>query len=800
MHTRLSAVWLAACAMSAPLCAAEPAEDTAAATLPAAEQPAAALSPSGTAPAAAVTAPDSGMDFNALDARVQGALLFGGSSPVSFSGEARLKIQEHFLTDRPSFMATDQSWTAAGYEGNESMLRVGMVVRPNRNAVLWSKIGFQNTLPGNFLNVGPGNDGYTRAQERHDKTETSANIHEDMAAGLAIRTVPASAWLRMGNVIWTEASPLTIWKAQPRTFAWEYLPYEVEQPVSRYYEYNLARGEKTGRAAWNKKPFNGLELRSIHLPGNLQFGLLYGTFERFDNFEREYIDFSGDLAYSGDNTEAKGRGIGDSHRHLFHARVAIEKLFNSLTLGYNAMVLDYKPDVALTTGFRNIFGFNSVRAARDSSGALFQYYLGGGFVKEPQVHSLDLRGNIGESFEIHSDVALGFLDTTYHRFGVDSAFKDENDPTTKYYTAFHRTETKRTDYVPALFTKLRYKAPISVQADMAWIPKGFYSPFSFAAPADAFYPFGANMVGGGKFVARGEGSPYIQNMGGMQLSLHANPGYGHFRVAYGQHFQLEKARDLIFFPYRLNGQDMSSFFQSSYNRWGNHLIDHSLDAKYRKRIGDETYRTTEYLNPLGPDAGGMRTDYLSTYEGFVPYENAAQAEAAVTNPATTSIYTRSPNIPEHRKWTFNLELDASKDVGPLVGYGRELFLGGYAALNGVSQDFRALAFSDDDMMLWGAYVRIEPAIAITEKLYLLALGGFETWRAEKAYMDDPVTQVVGLVPLEYNDYAAGIGFDWEFGARIGLHARYKWFKHVDENFTDNNWTGRIMSAEIKTWF
>jgi hypothetical protein len=28
----------------------------------------------------------------------------------------------------------------------------------------------------------------------------------------------------------------------------------------------------------------------------------------------------------------------------------------------------------------------------------------------------------------------------------------------------------------------------------------------------------------------------------------------------------------------------------------------------------------------------------------------------------------------------------------------------------------------------------------------------------------------------------------------------KWMKHDDANFTGNNWTGRLMSAEIKTWF
>jgi hypothetical protein len=166
------------------------------------------------------------LDLDDLDARTRSTLLFGGSSPVSFSGEARVKFQDHYMRDFPLFMKEDRARMGVGYEGNESILRLGMVVRPNRSTVLWSKIGFQHTMPGNFLNGNqpPGQDGFEPIQDRHDKMEITGNIHEDMSAGLAIRTVPASAWLRMGNVLWTEASPLTIWKAQPRTFAWEYLP------------------------------------------------------------------------------------------------------------------------------------------------------------------------------------------------------------------------------------------------------------------------------------------------------------------------------------------------------------------------------------------------------------------------------------------------------------------------------------------------------------------------------------------------------------------------------------------------
>ena len=91
---------------------------------------------------------------------------------------------------------------------------------------------------------------------------------------------------------------------------------------------------------------------------------------------------------------------------------------------------------------------------------------------------------------------------------------------------------------------------------------------SFAALVDAFFPFGSNLLGPGKFIGRGEASPYTKNMAGFNLTLAPKlTGYGHLRVSYGQHFQLEAARDVLYFPYRLNGQDLFSFLHSSYNRW-----------------------------------------------------------------------------------------------------------------------------------------------------------------------------------------------------------------------------------------
>ncbi|MDB5106203.1 MAG: hypothetical protein JWP91_3892 [Fibrobacteres bacterium] len=733
-----------------------------------------------------------------LESKVRSTLLFGGSSPVSFSGEARLRISEHDFSEYPNYLIRDQTWTQADYEGNESMLRLAMVVRAGRNAVLWSKLGFQNTLPGIFLNKEAADgSGFTRAQNRHDKSEVTANIHEDMAAGLAIRTVPASFWVRMGNVLWTEASPLTIWKAQPRTFAWDYLPYEVEQPVGRYYEYNIAKGEKSGRAAWNKKPFNGVDLRSIDLPAGLQLALLWGTFERYDNFEREFVDFSSDLALADLANDAKQQGIGDSFRHMYHARLAKEKALGGLTLGINTVGIRYKSEIALNQAWRNNFSVREALIADTANNRQLRFLNGQGFYKQPKVWSMDLKGAVNENLDVHFDLALGLLDTVWMRYSVDSAGTDSLGH--KSYNGIASSRTASADPVPAAFARIRSRYGIPVQADIAYIPKGFYSPFSFATPVDAFFPVGSNMVGAGKFIGRGEGSPYSQNMAGLNLSVSPNVGYGHFRVGYGQHFQPSVARDVLYFPYRLNGQDFNSVFQTSYNRWGNNLVDHSLTTgKYPRRLGDESFRTPEYQNPYGPEAGGLRSDYLSIYEGFVPYDNAAQADSNLTHP--TGILTRSPFVPEHRKWAFNFELDGAADIGPRIGYAHDLFLSGYFALNGVSSRFRPLAFSPADLMLWGTYFRAEPAIALTDKFYLLGLAGFENWRSDQAYMEDPASGAVVRVPIAYRDYAYGGGFDWDFASRTGLHGRYKWMKHTDEFFSANDWTNALVSAEIKMWF
>ncbi|MCL2182779.1 MAG: hypothetical protein FWB85_04840 [Chitinispirillia bacterium] len=884
-----------------------------------------------------------------LEAKVRSTLMSGGSSPVSFAGESRVKMQYHNLGfDAPGYMLADRSYLQSGWEGNENIFRLGMVVQPGRNTVLWSKIGFQSVFTGNHHYSSSDNgsanwpDGLVPYQYRHDKGKTSLSIHEDMSAGMAVRTQPASFWVRLGNTMWTEASPLTVWKSQPRTFAWEYLPFEVEQPIARYYEYNIAKGEKSGRAAWNKKPFNGINVESINLPYDLYANFVYGTFERFDNFEREYVDFAGDLGYADgyglESPPFKSHGIGDSYRHVIHGRLAKSKMFGDMTLGLNYVGIDYKDDVIRT-------------GKLDDDGQRPVYYLlrefrgnDSVFVKEPKTISVDLRGPAGRNFSMHADVAVNWTDTVWY---IDPVAADNDNPDftgrhMNYGPADGRITVNRQYHIRAhnpdwyseravstsginlaAYIKLNYTGVLPAELDLAWISPDFYSPFSFATPVDAFYAFGSNMVGAGKFIARGEGSPYTQNMTGANFTFNPTlPGYGHLRVKYGHHMNInEEGRDLLFFPYRLNGSDMFTLFHSSYNRWGNGLIDNSVRARaatYKGRLGDESFWHISSFNTnadmrqvAGPGAGGLRSDFLSMMEGFVPYKDAAEAyrnfasripveqgDASVAswlspaaedffkerttitnqsfevfgpNEAGDTVLLSSTNtswVPVSRKHTFNLEFDAAYDIGPLIGYKKDLFVGGYAGLQGVTRGFSGSSLIDingngENTLLWSLYARLEPAWALHKNFYLLGLLGYENWRAQDSWMmlrylsgavlhpdvlRNPTTGVgllpgqSGLtaedvfvkVPIDYQDWALGLGFDWDMLERVGLHGRVKWMSHTDKGLNDfldgkaaqrrdlnaqreaageaplpdintspanrNDWATWVVSLELKTWF
>jgi hypothetical protein len=808
-----------------------------------------------------------------LEEKVLSTLLFGGSAPVSVSGDARLKGTHHLFTEYPQYLGPHlRSETSSDSVDGEREaflptggVRLGMVVQPSRSFTLWSKLGFTSKMTGNRIRtLDATNNGFSTAQTHYYSGNLPVAIFEDMCAGVAVTTVPVSFWIKMGSILWTEASPLTIWKAEPRKFAWEYLEYEEEQPASEYYKTNVSEGEGTGRSAWNKKAFNGLNLESISLPLDFYVDLLYAKFSDYDLFERECMDFSGDLGYSGEeiNKPIIQTGYGDSYHHAVHARIA--KKLNDLTLGVNYSGITCSEDIIYAQNpfgiyFNSMFNleysptsklwataYNYITDANGNKTDSIPLDCGKGFYKQPKAFSIDLKGKLSEHFTLRSDIGVSRIDTTWI-FGDTVRTTREKIPLT-----VQKTEYTSSDLIPALYANLEFASKnIDMAADLAYMQRGFYSPFSFVNPMDAFFAFGSNLVGEGTFSAKTEASPYCQNMAGAQVTIKPKvPGQGHFSIKYGQHFQPQTARDLLFFPYRLNGMDLNSVITSSYNMDGLGTVDYPIyGVKYNRRLGDESYDPQRDLNgnenpyahiEESPDKGGLHADFLSMYEAFVPYDDPVLLlnnikskrgliahlrqngpgdigkvikdngdTITVTNAAGLS--DENGFVPMHRKYTGNLEFDAAYDIGPLVHYKNKMYLSGYIAINGISTALKLLDLNekDNDMLLWSSYYRFEPAIALTNGFYLDILLGYENWRSNKSWMnlavgpdgkEDMVNPIVKKVPINYKDRAYGVGFDWDVFDRTALHFRCKWLTHTDVSFTDNNYQTYLTSLELTTFF
>ncbi len=169
------------------------------------------------------------------------------------------------------------------------------------------------------------------------------------------------------------------------------------------------------------------------------------------------------------------------------------------------------------------------------------------------------------------------------------------------------------------------------------------------------------------------------------------------------------------------------------------------------------------------------------------------------------------------------------DIGHWFGTDRNIMMTAFVALSGVSTSFAPIAVSEKsfDMLMTSFYGQFEPTIAVTPTFHMVGILGLETFRAENAYRLYMVPNVIskptkekptyfyevgdkvvenkadyyyGKAPINYKDFAIGLGFDWDFSDRVGLHFRYKFMTHSDETVSENNWHSHYIAAETKAWF
>lgn len=391
-----------------------------------------------------------------LEGLVRRSIVNGGTKPVSFAGEADAKLVASSFFVYPQWMQADKT----EFKNSSVTLRMAMVAKPHRNLTLWSKLAFNNALMGYMKQRGVvrGSDltddttGIYAPSSGDMNDKKPVVLYEDMAVGMIMSAGPVSFNFKAGGVLWNEMSPLTVWKTQPRMFGWDYLPYELEQSTAMFYDYATVKGFKEGRAAWNKKPFQGLQLESIDLPWNLYFNTLYGYYE---GYNKNYpwllpTDKTNELQYTSSDggqvsrtATTKGIGMGDTYRPVWFLRLAKGEIPGGITAGANWFQYNIDKDYPLQ--WNKDYGYSltgpydakspvataptygNYRVAGGDTGVVWNSASTTGkrytnnFYIEPRVGSVDFRRNIPGGLSFHIDVGASYVDSVWYKVGARKA-------------------------------------------------------------------------------------------------------------------------------------------------------------------------------------------------------------------------------------------------------------------------------------------------------------------------------------------------------------------------------------------
>lgn len=711
--------------------------------------------------------------LDTLSSNMESTLLGKDDLPVAVSGFMAFRVKNfHYSNTSPAF-ASDKARMAV-----DAIFKANIVAMPNSYMTLWTNFAFPFDLSGTFGNkYATQPTGVPTYDERvlydHSTDYYSSTIDEEFNVGADIRAGVFGAYITAGGVIWMNSSPLTIWEREtaPR-FAWQYELFEDEKTVSTYYKEKVFKPVKEGgRAFWTNRSFGGVFANVYQLPYNMKAQLLVSQPMDADMGTRDGLRL-----YAGQPGELETYGLHDLRGSIYHARVAKDKILDNLTVGANYIGVVFDKGIIYEDEFRGQW----ITAGYDP------------MLLNTHVASIDVKGNITPKLYLMADIALSMTDSINFYESEEAAHGFADDA---YNSAMATPQV-------GVYIKAQSKYidgwPITVEG--IYLPKDFYSPYSLSNPSrftswrkDEAYLNGGSLR-------------YTPNMMGLNFKLEPTFNRGYFDLQYGQHRQVEEGNDVIVFNYRLNGRNM----WESTNSWTKHKPIFWADSgSYKAKQGKVYVARTGVLEPgtgikLRRQKGGLYGGTWEMWESFVAYEN------------TDQIVKRQ--IPSHAKWYSFLSFMGGYDIGHWFGTDRNIMMTGYAALSGVSTTIAPIAYSEDqtDMLLWSFYGQFEPAIAVTPKFHMVGILGVEMFRSKNAYtaytMQNSVsknsplysevstTSYYAYSPINYLETAIGLGFDWDFADRAGLHVRYKWMTHTDENLSVNDWHMHYISAETKVWF
>lgn len=696
-------------------------------------------------------------------------------APLAVSGFMAFRLKNFSYPDASEYLSSDKARLAV-----DAIFKANVVAMPNSYMTLWTNFTFPFDLSGLFSNnLGSQPTGVPTSNERvlfdHSTDYYSSTVDEEMNFGIDIRAGVFGAYVTAGGVIWANSSPLTMWEREtmPR-FAWVYETFEDEKTVSTYYKEKVFKPVKEGgRAFWTNRSFGGVFVSAYQLPFDMTAQAMVSQPADMDIGTRDGLRM-----YGGQPGELEMSGDYDLRGAVYHGRLAKNKIADNLSIGLNYMGVVFDEAVIYEPEFYSQYNALSVDP----------------YIMNTHVASVDFKGNITPKLYLMADVALSMTDSL--KYYKATGAKDISG----YEKSSYETEWSTPQVGVYVKAQSKYLEGWPMTLEAIFLPKDFYSPFSMSNPS-RFLAWRKD-----EFALNSGSMRYAPNMAGINLKIEPEFNRGHLDIQYGLHSQIEDGDDVLLFNYRLNGRNL----WESTNSWTKHkplFWADSGNANYNGYVERAGVLTPGVGVKMTRQQGGLRGGTWEMWETFVAYENAQQIQDSV--------------VPSHTKWSSYLSLAGGYDIGHWFGTDRNIVMSGYASISGVSKTIAPIAYSESqsDMLLWSFYGQFEPAIAVTPTFHVVGILGLESFRSEYGYIidymanniakptstkpthyNDVSTSVFRKAPINYLETAVGLGFDWNFAERAGVHVRYKWATHSDETEPDNDWSGHYIYAETKVWF
>ena len=716
--------------------------------------------------------------LDTLSGNMESTLLGKDDLPLAVSGYMAFRLKNFQYSEPSPWVVDDRARTSV-----DAILNVNVVAMPNSYITLFTNLMFPFDLSGiytNYLAKSPTNSPSNANNERvlfdHSTDYYASTINEELNVGVDIRAGVFGAYITAGGVIWANASPLTMWEREtnPR-FVWQYELFEDEKTVSTYYKEKAFKPVKEGgRAFWTNRSFGGVFANFYQLPYDMKAQFLVSQPVDADMATRDGLRM-----YGGMTGELEMSGSYDFRGTILHGRIAKEKIADNLTVGVNYMGVTFDKEAIYEDEFRNQW----ITYSENGAPTLLNTH----------VITADVKGNVTPKLFLMADVGVSITDSTVFVPDLKKAYSSSKEG---YRSSM--ADPKVGLYVKA---QSKYVEGWPMTAELVFFQPGFYSPYSLTNPSrfpgwrkdETYLNAGALR--------------YSPNLAGINFKLEPSFNRGYFDFQYAQHRQIDPSQDVVMFNYRLNGRNI---WEGS-NSWTKHKPLFIADSgnfsgpNYVNRLGNEKFSKKGVK--MYRQRGGLYGGTWEMWESFAAYENGSQAGHT--------------EVPKHAKWSSYLSFMGGYDIGHWIGTDRNIMMTGYFALSGISTSFAPLAVSEkqSNMLLTSFYGQFEPTVAVTPTFHMVGILGLETFRSDKAYVLESVTNpfskptddkpnylyevnsfFVKKAPINYKDFASRLGFDWDFADRVGLHFRYKFMTHSDETVSDNDWHSHYIAAEAKAWF